>query len=138
MNLTSLRAALAAMALAAPASAEPFTLFIYETPAELALRSDKGAAGAGYWQSYAAFANAATRAGILRGGSALRPEPEETVTLTAAGASGRDHATSDLALGGYFQIDVADRTAATEWAAKLPAASTGAVEVRSGFPAPAM
>jgi hypothetical protein len=43
-----------------------------------------------------------------------------------------------LVLGGFFVIDVADVSAATDWAAKLPAAETGAVEIRSAISAPGM
>lgn len=41
-------------------------------------------------------------------------------------------------LGGFFMIDVVDRDAAVAWAAKAPAALTGAIEVRPAFPAPPM
>ena len=47
-------------------------------------------------------------------------------------------ADKDLKLGGYFVIDVPDMAAAMEWASKVPAASTGQVEIRSGFAAPGM
>ena len=33
-------------------------------------------------------------------------------------------------LGGYYMIDVADLDAATEWAAKVPLADYGSVEIR--------
>jgi hypothetical protein len=43
-----------------------------------------------------------------------------------------------LVLGGFFVIEVADAATAAEWAAKLPAAETGAVEIRSAIEAPGM
>jgi len=122
------------LALAAPAAAEPFTLMIYEAPGQLALRTDAGADGAAYWGSYATFAAEAGAAGILRGGQALVTDPAAIVTTAGPGA----HATAPLALGGYFQIDVTDMDAALDWARRLPAATTGVVEVRPGFPAPGM
>lgn len=111
-------------------------MFIFEGPDQLALRADPTAAGAEYWQSYRAFAAAATEAGVLRGGASLHYDPATSATLTAAGTADGAFAASALALGGYFQIDVADRAAALDWAARLPAAATGAVEVRPGELAP--
>jgi hypothetical protein len=122
------------LALAAPAEAEPFTLMIYESGGQLALRTDAGAKGTAYWGTYATFAAEAGAASILRGGQALVTDPAAIVTTAGPGA----HATSRLALGGYFQIDVADIDAALDWARRLPAATTGVVEVRPGFPAPGM
>jgi len=122
---------------AGPAAAEPFTLFVYERADQLALRSAEGPEAAGYWAAYAEFAAAATAAGVLRGGAPLALEADAT-TLTAAGVTEGPYAAAPLALGGYFQLDVADRAAALNWAAQLPAAASGAVEIREGFPAPTM
>jgi hypothetical protein len=117
----------------APAVAEPFTLMIWETPEELALRTDTTAAGQAYWGSYMAFAEEAGAAGVLRGGSPLMTDASAIVTLGATpAAAGR------LRLGGYFQIDVPDLAAASDWAAKLPASQTGAVAIHPGYPAPGM
>lgn len=136
-------AAAALLALAAlPGKAGPFTLFVYESPADIALRTDTGAAGAGYWAAYAAFAAEAGKAGILRGGAPLMTgtdriravrlrDGEREVTEAGPGPG-------PFRLGGYFQIDVPDLAAALDWAAKLPAARTAFVEVVEGYPAPAM
>lgn len=122
------------------AAAESYTLFIYETNADIALRADTEKAPA-YWAAYAAFSQQLEQAGVLRGGAALQPdELAHTVRLTdgkpqiQAGA----HARSREPLGGYFVIDVADLAAATAWAEKAPGAATGAVEVRPAYPAPTM
>ena len=123
----------AALLAAAPAAAEPFTLMIWETPEDIALRTDTTEAGQAYWGGYMAFAQEAGAAGILRGGSALMTDAGSIVTLGAAPA-----ATGPLLLGGYFQIDVPDLAAAQDWAAKLPAAATGAVAIHPGYPAPGM
>ena len=127
----ALAAALAVMA-APAAEAKPFTLLIYEADSELALRTDQTDRGAAYWGGYGQFAKEAQAAGILRGGSALAIGDGASRVIPAEAASGAPR------LSGYFQIDVADMETAAAWAAKLPAAATGAVEVREGYPAPGM
>ena len=123
----------AAILVAAPAFAEPFTLMIWETPEEIALRTDTTEAGQAYWAAYMAFAQEAGAAGVIRGGSALMTDAAAIVTL-GAGPS----AEGALLLGGYFQIDVPDLAAAQDWAAKLPASRTGTVAIHPGYPAPGM
>lgn len=118
------------MLAATPGLADPFVLVIHESPDQIALRSDPGAAGAAYWAAYADFGRQATEAGILRGGAALAPQ--------AAAEVGLPLETGTLVLGGFFQIEVADAAEAAAWAAKLPAATTGSVEVRAAVAAPAM
>jgi hypothetical protein len=134
--MRSLLLATTLAACAATAHAAPFTLFIYETAEDLALRSDTTEKGAAYWSAYAAIGKDMGAAGVLRGGSALVTTKVTTVSATGPAASA--FAAAPLALGGYFQIDVADEAAAIEWAAKIPAAVTGAVEVRAGYAVPGM
>ena len=121
--------------LTTPALAEPFTLMIWEHPDKIALRTDTGPDGQAYWGGYMAFAEAAGAAEVLRGGSALMTDATVTVTVAAAAANA---ATGPLVLGGYFQIDVPDLAAARDWAARLPAAETGAIVIHPGYPAPGM
>lgn len=113
-----------------PALAEPFVLLIHETPDQIALREDAGAAGQAYWAAYAEFGRAATEAGVLRGGAAVVPQPMAHV--------GQSLAPGALLLGGFFLIDVADTAAAADWAARLPAAATGGVDIRAAISAPGM
>lgn len=121
--LTCLLAVSCGLALMATAAkAEPFVLLVHETPDQIARRTDPGADGAAYWAAYAAFGADAQAAGVLRGGAALIEVP---VFVTG------DIASTPLVLGGFFQIDVPDLESARDWAAKLPAAATGAVEVRA-------
>jgi hypothetical protein len=114
----------------APVLAEPFVLLIHETPEQIGLRADAGAAGQAYWAAYADFGKAAAEAGVLRGGAAMVPQPVAQVGETVAPGA--------LLLGGFFLIDVADRAAAADWAARLPASATGGVEVRAAITAPGM
>ena len=118
-----------ALLAAAPAAADPFTLMIWETPEELALRTDTTEAGQAYWGGYMAFAQEAGAAGLLRGGSALMTDRGSIVTLGAA-----PPARGPLRLGGRFQIDVPDLETAQDWAAKSPSAASASAEVRPLMP----
>jgi hypothetical protein len=109
------------LATAAPAAAEPFTLVIYESPQDLAARSDPERAPA-YWASYAAFGEALAKEGAMIGGGAVE-------TAATGGLVGRP-AAEPLSYSGHFVIEAADLAAAVRWAERLPAARTGRVEVR--------
>ncbi len=115
--------------LASPALAEPFVLLIHETPDQIALRGDTGPDGATYWAAYADWGKQAADAGVMRGGAAMVPVPVATLGRLDS---------STLILGGFFQIDVPDVATAESWAARLPAATTGAIDVRATVPAPGM
>lgn len=114
---------------ALPAAAEPFVILVHESPAEIARRADPGTDGQAYWAAYAAWGAAAADAGLMRGGAAMVPVP-----VAVSGALPQ----SGLVLGGFFQIDAPSAAVAADWAARLPAAATGAVEVRAVVPMPAM
>jgi hypothetical protein len=127
--MTRLSLALALMATALPAAAEPFVLLVHESPDQIALRADPGPAGQAYWAAYAQWGQAAAAAGLMRGGAAMVPVPVAVAGSLPDGA---------LVLGGFFQIDAPSASIAQEWALKLPAAATGAVEVRAVVPMPGM
>jgi hypothetical protein len=120
---------LLALLTVSPALSQPFVLLIHETPDQIALRADTGAAGQAYWAAYADWGQQAADAGVMRGGAAMVPAPVVTLGHLAP---------APLVLGGFFQIDVPDRATAEAWAARLPAAATGAVEIRSTVVAPGM
>jgi hypothetical protein len=124
-----LAAALALLA-AAPASAEPFALFVYETPSDFAARNDPARAEA-YWGGFAALSEQMNAAGIVRGGGPLA-EPALGVTLSVRGARATSAPVDGTgeALSGWFVIEVAGRAEAEAWAARVPAASTARIEVR--------
>ena len=73
------------------------------------------------------------RAGVLLGGDALQPTTTATTLRERDGevllTDGPFAETKEI-LGGYYLIDVPDLDAATEWAAKMPLAPYGSVEVR--------
>lgn len=103
----------------AGARANEYMLLIYETPQQVALRTDPGRAGTAYWSAFAAIGSDLAKSGVLRGGAALATGAAATVGVGSA-ASGPT---------GYFIVEVADLAAARTWAAKIPAATTGRVEV---------
>jgi hypothetical protein len=75
-------------------------------------------------------------AAVIRGGEALYPTATAT-TVRVNGGKGGDVITSDgpyaetkEALTGFYLLECADLDEAVRWAATIPAAWTGAVEVR--------
>jgi hypothetical protein len=115
-----------------------YAILVYETPAEVASREDPAKAGA-YWAAYSAYSKSLGDAGVAAGGAGLQPP---TTASTIRLRDGKRHVqdgpfadTKEL-LGGMFIIDVPDLSAAMEWAARCPSASTGSVEVRPLMPPP--
>jgi hypothetical protein len=89
-------------------------------------------------KEYSAFGDAA--AAVLRGGNALYPTSTAT-TVRVKGGKGGDVVTSDgpyaetkEVLSGYYVLECADLDEAVAWAAQIPAAWDGAVEVRPILP----
>jgi len=83
---------------------------------------------------YGAFGAAA--AAVMRGGAALYPTTTGTV-VQVVGGKGGETVTSDgpfaetkEVLTGFYQFECADLDEAVAWAARIPAAWTGKVEVR--------
>ncbi len=84
-------------------------------------------------EAWGAYTTAMIDAGVMRGGNALQPGfTATTVRLRDGRRDVHDgpYADSREELGGYYIIDVPDLDAALQWAARNPAASSGAVEVR--------
>ena len=97
-------------------------------------------AEAGTAPGYAKFFEAATTAGVLRGGEALHPS-DRACTVTIAGGEGGDVEVSQGSpgpatdvLGGFYLIEAADADQAVGWAARIPAAWRGRVELRPVVP----
>src|ERR1700761_3112666 len=90
---------------------------------------------------YTEIARRAAAAGVMRGGEALRPVTVAT-TITVSGGRGGDvlvtdgpYAEAKEVLGGYFLLEVADLDEAIAWAAQIPAAWRGKIELRPVAPA---
>jgi hypothetical protein len=83
--------------------------------------------------AYRAYTEALKQAGVLAGSNRLQPVSTATTVRVANGKTqvlNGPYADLKEQLGGYFLIDVPDLDAALSWAARCPAASHGAVEVR--------
>jgi hypothetical protein len=83
---------------------------------------------------YTAFGEAAEK--VIVGGAALQPTSTAT-TIRVKGGKGGDVVTSDgpfaetkEVLGGYYALECADLDEAIRWAAQIPGAWMGSVEVR--------
>ena len=87
--------------------------------------------------AYAAYTTALREAGVLLGSNRLQPIATATTVRVANGKSqvlDGPYVDSKEQLGGYYLIEAADLDAALAWAARCPAASFGAVEVRPVWP----
>jgi hypothetical protein len=85
------------------------------------------------FEAHGAFSQAATEAGVYVGGEGLQP------IATATTVRVRDdermltdgpYAETKEQLGGYYLLECKDLDEALEWAARIPEAKTGAIEVR--------
>jgi hypothetical protein len=88
---------------------------------------------------YTAFADEAAAAGVLLGGGELAPTRDATTvrvrddeTLVTDGP----YAEVKEALGGYFLLDCPSFEEALDWAARIPGAEHGAIEVRPVYVEP--
>ena len=80
-----------------------------------------------------AVTEAMQKAGIHLAGDALHPTSSSTTVRVKGGdavATDGPFAETREQLGGYYLIDVPDLDAAIEWAAKMPNAHKGSIEVR--------
>ena len=108
-----------------------FLLLIYE--AENAREPWSEADQAAIMAAYQAFSQSLVDAGAMRGGNALQPVASGKTTCVREGATlvtDGPFAETKEQLGGYYLIDCADLATALDWAAKIPTAKSGSVEVR--------
>lgn len=89
-------------------------------------------------KEYAAFGRAA--AAVIRGGHALYPTATATTVRVPAGKGGEPitsdgpYAETKEALTGYYLLECADLDEAVSVVARMPAAWSGAVEIRPVIP----
>ena len=108
-----------------------FALLIYESPEAFATRkNDENDPYIGAWRAYY---KALVEAGIYVGGDPLQlPETGTTVRVKEGKRRVQDgpYADTKEQLGGFTILELPSLDAALDWAARCPAASAGAVEVR--------
>ena len=89
--------------------------------------------GAKEMQAYEAFGRDAQAAGVYVGGEGLQPSSAATTVRVRNGdrmVTDGPFAETKEQLGGYYLVDCKDLDEAIEWAAKIPGARHGSVEVR--------
>jgi hypothetical protein len=112
-----------------------FALLIFESPQAFAAR--KGDENDPYLGAWRAYYKALVEADVYVGGSPLQPpESGTTVRLQDGKRRVQDGPFADTKeqLGGFTILELPSLDEALEWAARCPAASCGAVEVRPVSP----
>jgi hypothetical protein len=83
--------------------------------------------------AYEAFGREVTEAGAMLGGEGLQPSGTATTVQVRGGetiTSDGPFADTREQLGGYYLLDCRDLDEAIGWAAKIPGAQNGTIEVR--------
>lgn len=109
-----------------------YTILLFESEADFKARRDEPR-NETYWGAYQAYTKALQDAGVMVGGAGLQPGTAATTVRQHNGkrqVQDGPYAEAKEQLGGYYVIEVPGLDQALEWAARCPAASTGAVEVR--------
>jgi len=108
-----------------------YLLLIHDDEAQWAQFSEE--VREGYMQEYFAYTNELRESGAFVTASQLQPSATATTvevrdgeTLTTDGP----FAETKEQLGGFYLIDVESEDEAIEWAAKIPSARSGKIEVR--------
>jgi hypothetical protein len=86
---------------------------------------------------YGRFHEEAGKAGVLRGGERLRPAATATTVRVRGGktlVTDGPFAETKEQIGGYYLLDVKDLDEALKWAAMIPSARDGSIEVRPIWP----
>jgi len=108
-----------------------FALLIYESPEAFASRRSDGTDP--YTGAWRAYQKALVESGVFVAGDPLEvPETGTTIRIKEGkrGVQDGPYADTKEQLGGFTILELPSLDAAIEWAARCPAASLGAVEVR--------
>ena len=108
-----------------------FALLIYESPEAFATRKSDGTDP--YTSAWRAYHKALVEADVFVAGDPLEaPETGTTVRIKEGkrGVQDGPYADTKEQLGGFTILELPSLDEALEWAARCPAASYGAVEVR--------
>jgi hypothetical protein len=109
-----------------------YALLIYENPRDF-VRRDSSVERDAYVGAWRRYRQAMVEAGVQVGGDPLdAPDTATTVRLRDNKRQIQDgpYASTKEQLGGFILLELPSLDAALEWAARCPAASYGAVEVR--------
>ena len=82
---------------------------------------------------YFAFTNEIREAGVMLGGEALQPTTTATTVRVRQGQTASTDgpfAETKEQLGGYYLLDCDNLDEAIKWAAKIPGAREGSIEIR--------
>jgi hypothetical protein len=85
------------------------------------------------YAAYGAYTTEGRAQGVIKAGEALHPSSTATTVRVREGktlTSDGPYAETEEQLGGYYLLDCENLDRAIEWAARIPGASDGAVEVR--------
>jgi hypothetical protein len=85
------------------------------------------------YAEYGSYTQELIKAGVMRGGSELKPAATATTLRMRGGkvvSTDGPFAETKEQLGGYYLIDVPNLDDALKWAGKCPGTKTGSVEVR--------
>ena len=108
-----------------------FALLIYESPEAFQQRKSDGANT--YTAAWRAYYRSMVEAGVYVGGDPLEvPETGTTIRIRndKRGVQDGPYADTKEQLGGFTILELPSIDEALEWAARCPAASYGAVELR--------
>jgi len=108
-----------------------YVVLIYETPDDFAIRGQGRSHP--YIAAWRAYHRALVAAGVYVGGAPLQDVGTATTVRVEGGrpqVQDGPFAEAKEQLGGFMILDLPSLDAALEWAARCPAAATGAIEVR--------
>lgn len=108
-----------------------YLLMIYDNEAAAATMSE--AEQQAELNAYWTFTNEVNAAGVYKGGEALQPIATATTVRVRNGktmTTDGPFAETKEQLGGYYLLDCKNLDEAIAWAAKIPGAAKGSVEVR--------
>jgi len=109
-----------------------YVALIYTDDTEWAALADDERAAV--YERYEALATEGQATGVVLGGAELQPADTATTVRVRDGRTqitDGPYAEVKEALGGYFLLECASIDEAAAWAARIPGAETGAVEVRA-------
>ena len=108
-----------------------YLLLIYTSEAQDAKRTpEEQEANMG---AYYTFTNEVQEAGVMVGGEALHPTNTATTVRVRNGqitSTDGPFAETKEQLGGYYMLDCENLDEAIKWAAKIPGAKEGSIEIR--------